>query len=367
MRKLLSLALLFPCSVICLYIQASSNVLSRLGMSSQYGAKHFSGNHFISPLQKSKLEKGLLTPREIDALFTPSSHEIDTILKSSTIGFAGVIYCLDTTLVDLRQLYGYSYAILSGEIGQDTPTPKQILNIIGLPFKAAVISLGWPISPSRLLEIEIQFHAILEKVIDIMPLQASAGATESLNSVIETSNQVSVLSQSLPRSLALKILKKTSLSAIFEGRVPPEHLLCRDIPTKEEYNRLSLSERNGNDDDDSDGVTTSSSGISNQLYHEAFPTQQIVRANGVMRTCSMLTVYIDGCAKNVMAAKRAGLGVVALSGFAENAFELKAADKVVPSLEYVTAGPLYKVCRQSTIRRILRMRVCVSVCLYRCC
>ena len=101
-------------------------------------------------------------------------------------------------------------------------------------------------------------------------------------------HQVAVVS-SLPRDLAVRVLKKTQLSAVFEGRVPPDHLVCRDeIPR----------ETTGDD----------------LISEEDFSTRRIMRCCGRMRSPTALSVCVDGNRREILAAKRAGLGVVGVQG-----------------------------------------------------
>jgi hypothetical protein len=184
---------------------------------------------------RSKLENGFLTPREIDKIFEPSKTELDSFVKVTSRGFASVSFSLDTILVDTRQLFGYSYALLAGEISQPTPNPKTVYDTVGSTFKTSITAFGWDVDitqESRKLEsYENRFYEIVEKLIDLKatPLQASPGIIHSLQEMIADNNQVTVIS-SFPRRIVLKILKSTHLSSAFEGRVSPENLLTHDPP-----------------------------------------------------------------------------------------------------------------------------------------
>ena len=80
------------------------------------------------------------------------------------------------------------------------------------------------------------------------------------------------------------------MSQVFEGRVPAENLVTRD---------------------------------DSEQAKEGYFGQSIVQCCGLMRSPTMLAVYIDANRRNVLAAKRDGLGVIALQGYAENPLDLK--------------------------------------------
>ena len=76
---------------------------------------------------------------------------------------------------------------------------------------------------------------------------------------------------------------------------------------------------------------------------ETYSGQNLIHCCGLMRSPTMLTISIDGNRRNILASKRVGLGVIAISGFAENPFDLKAADRIVTSVDMLTANNIYKV------------------------
>lgn len=243
----------------------------------------FRDENFMPSIIKEKLEKGLLTPRELDRQFKLSQSETESILKISSSGFAGVIYSLDTSLTDLKQLFGYSYALLAGDIDQPTPHPKKVYDTMGSSFKTSVTAFGWNLDLKNLDQYEERYFGIMEKLIDKLPLQAAQGATASVNSILQERNSISVVT-SLPRSLAILVMRKTRLGQLFEGRVPPDNLVCRpDLGTP---------------------VTV-----------EGYSGQQLIQCCGYMRSPTVLTVYVDGNSRSMLRAKRDGLGVIGLQGW----------------------------------------------------
>lgn len=253
----------------------------------------FRDNNYMTPFTRDKLAKGLLSPREIDRIFQPSNAEVESFMKISSKGFAGVILSLDTSLVDLKQLFGYSFALLAGEVQQSIPNPKTVYDTIGSSFKTCSIAYGWDLESKNMNLYEDKWHQILEKLLDILPIAAVEGATRVINDIIDGGNQISVVS-CLPRSLALKVLRKSQLSSVFEGRVPPDNLICRDeLPA---------------------GVSVDIAPGGSLPADESFSSQRLARSLGAMRSPTSLTVCVDGNRRDILAAKRAGLSVIAIQG-----------------------------------------------------
>lgn len=239
--------------------------------------------NFMPPIIKEKLEKGLLTPRELDKQFKLSQSDIESILKISSTGFAGVVYSLDTALADLKQLFGYSYALLAGEIDQPTPHPRKVYDTMGSSFKTTVTAFGWNLDLQNLDNYESRYFGIMDKLIEKLPIQAVPGAATSVSNLLLERNQLSVVT-SLPRPLAIKVMRKTQLGMLFEGRVPPDNLVCRP------------------------DLTSAAASV------ESYSGQQIIQCCGYMRCPTVLSVYVDGNARNMLRAKRDGLGVIGLQG-----------------------------------------------------
>ena len=94
--------------------------------------------------------------------------------------------------------------------------------------------------------------------------------------------QITVIT-SLPRRLAVKLLRQTQLSQVFENRVSPENLI---------------------------------STADKQAFHVGLGNlnQPIVRCCALMKSPPLLGVYIDGNGRNLLTAKRLGLTCVGIQG-----------------------------------------------------
>ena len=89
------------------------------------------------------------------------------------------------------------------------------------------MSFGWDVDYKHLESYELKYDEILNKLIDLMPIQSQPGASTIINELVTNNDEITVIT-SLPRTLALKVLKKSQLSLAFEGRVSPANLICRD-------------------------------------------------------------------------------------------------------------------------------------------
>ena len=75
-----------------------------------------SNGRFIPPLLEAKLLQGQITPQDLERMFGLTETDVDVINRITSIGYAGVIFDLDTALVDLTTVFGYSLATLAGKL-----------------------------------------------------------------------------------------------------------------------------------------------------------------------------------------------------------------------------------------------------------
>ena len=75
-----------------------------------------SNGRFITPLLEAKLLQGQITPQDLERMFGLTESDVDVINRITSVGYAGVIFDLDTALVDLTTVFGYSLATLAGEL-----------------------------------------------------------------------------------------------------------------------------------------------------------------------------------------------------------------------------------------------------------
>ena len=68
-------------------VKAYHNPLHTSNQYSSSASYNFRSNNFISPTAKERLQKGLMSPRELDKLFSPTKAESDSFLKISSSGW----------------------------------------------------------------------------------------------------------------------------------------------------------------------------------------------------------------------------------------------------------------------------------------
>lgn len=301
-----------------------------------------SNSRFIPPLLEERLQRGQLTPQDLERMFGLTETDIDVIQRPATKGYAGVVFDLDTALVDLTTVLGYSLAALGGEMDQPTPHPLDVRDTAGNSMKDTVLALQWGVDVTgpAFARCEERFYTILHKFMDALPVTAVPGAAALLDAVVQDGNAVTVIT-SLPRGLAIKALQKAQLSRVLEGRVSPDHLVCPLHlpptlgagpplpPTSPSSPSPAPSSSYGG------GPTTASGGVF------ARDGALLLKCCGLMRKPAVLTTVVSGNKRTVLSAKRLGLNAVALPGLTKAVHELRASDKVlnVPNSLVPLLGP----------------------------
>jgi hypothetical protein len=137
---------------------------------------------------------------------------------------------------------------------------------------------------------ETRFYHIMHRYMQVCPTPALPGAAQWLDAILQDGNQVTVLT-SLPRSLAVKALKQSKLSPIFEGyRVNPELLVSP----------LHLPPDTGDGDPSAPPTTatTTSSNSNSNNDGSSFATLRdgatLLKCCGLMRKPAVLTTVLSG-------------------------------------------------------------------------
>jgi phosphoglycolate phosphatase-like HAD superfamily hydrolase len=271
----------------------------------------FRDEKYITSSMKSRIAKGNLTPIEVDRMFNPTNRDVDYIQSSSAKGSAGVILQLDNALLDLTPVFGYSYAVLAGEFDKTTAAPHKVRASLGSPIRDAMSSFGWSVPKSELIEYETRLYQVIDKIMDMLPPpQVQPGAYALVDELIETGNPITVAT-SLPRGLAVKAMRLSGLSRVFDGRVSPDNLMTRELGREDKYFG-----------------------------------QQFIDCCIAMRNPTILTALVDANGKNVMAAKRHGLTVIGLQGFTQDPLSMKASDKVCSGVREVSVADIEKIVKR---------------------
>ena len=288
-----------------------------------------SNSRYIPPLLEERLRAGQLTSQDLERMFGLTETDVEVIQRPAAAGYAGVVLDLDTALVDLTTVLGYTLAALGGELGQPTPHPLDVRDTAGNSLKDTVLALHWtvPVTGPALALCEERFYATMHRFMDALPVTALPGAAAVLDAVVRDGNAVTVVT-SLPQALAVKALKKAQLSPLFEGRVDPDHLVC---PLHLRPN-LGEGPPSSSPSSSSLGPTTASGGAF------ARDGALLLKCCGLMRKPAVLTTVVSGNKRTVLSAKRLGLSAVAIPGLTRAVHELRAADKV--HNEAALASPL---------------------------
>jgi hypothetical protein len=91
---------------------------------------------FISPYLQQRMVSGKLSPQELEKYFPFSSRELQAMKKgpAASKGLIGVIVSLEDVLVDVREIYCYSYSYFFQSASRPVPSDAQIIDTIGEPF-----------------------------------------------------------------------------------------------------------------------------------------------------------------------------------------------------------------------------------------
>lgn len=221
---------------------------------------------------------------EINRRYRLRGNEARPITDGNAKGRIGVIFDLDTALVNIERLAGYSYAILAGDLGFTTPSPVKIRDSLGSTVRDTLLTVGFDTEEGQLMAVEQRLHTVMGTIIDKLPILIRPGAYRLVQEVLEDGNDVVVLS-SLPLAVAKRIMGKSGLASLFEVRVPGEHFLCQDPTSDAQY-------------------------TSGDRYY----TQQLVESCEVMRKPPLLCTVVSGNHRLILTAKRSGFNTIAMTG-----------------------------------------------------
>ena len=243
-----------------------------------YNEMQSSSNHIpsIYEINKKLLLSNSLSNRILDS-------------SGSAAGHVGIILNLETALVDTIQIMGYAFAILAGELQQETIPPLKIKASLGSPFIDQITAFGWKIADKgNVITIEQHLHSIIDNLINKLPILPYKGANSLIYDVLNQHNDITILSR-LPRTLSKKLLGESGLSECLEGRISGDHLICPDqhnssidIPA---YNRI------------------------NNYYRNL-----LIKSCIIMQKPPILCTLVDGNHENLLTAKRNGFNCIALTG-----------------------------------------------------
>jgi hypothetical protein len=131
----------------------------------------FKNDRYVSPLMETRLKEGMLTPRDLDRMFTVTDDDFEYIERKGIKGFAGVVFGLDSCLVDMASVVGYTYAAFAADLGQPVPDPVVVRDILGSSLREGILALGWTIPLEKIPMLRTRFYEIMDKFMDALPVR----------------------------------------------------------------------------------------------------------------------------------------------------------------------------------------------------
>jgi phosphoglycolate phosphatase-like HAD superfamily hydrolase len=247
---------------------------------------------------------------EVQRKFRLASGEVHEILNPKAHGFAGVVFTLENSMTDLTKVFGYSLAILAGELNQEVPGPSTVKMVVGNTFPDILRSLHWVIPGNLLTFYEKRFFAIFDAVLEKLPVVPKEGAVKAIRHVLSEKNEV-VVTTRLPRCTALRVLGLTGLGDAFEGLVPPDHLLCYQTENETESESDSDSSESR-----SDLMSTWGPDTEDRLLGERYDTQELVDCCAALGKTPARCVVVTSSQRAITAAKRSGFSCIGITGTA---------------------------------------------------
>eukprot|EP00596_Hydrurales_sp_CCMP1899_P008735 CAMPEP_0119036264 /NCGR_PEP_ID=MMETSP1177-20130426/3851_1 /TAXON_ID=2985 /ORGANISM="Ochromonas sp, Strain CCMP1899" /LENGTH=348 /DNA_ID=CAMNT_0006995843 /DNA_START=254 /DNA_END=1300 /DNA_ORIENTATION=- len=298
---------------------------------------------------EDRLRRGLLTSADLDRMFSLSEGEVEIIERKDSSGFMGVIFDMDTAVMDLFKVFEYSYSTLARDLQQPQPTSNQIKDVIGSSLRKGIITLGWDVPLAGIGRFEQRFYEIMDRYLDALPIRSCPGVAILIDEIIREGNKITLMT-ALPRPLAIKALKKANLSPLFEGRIDPDmlltpvHLAAFKVPTTgtTPENRVPNIPKTDNERNSSMSVS-----LLPDREELGFDGALLVKCCGLMRKPAVVSILITGNRRSALSAKRMGLAVIGLSGYAQASNELRAADKIVTGYDKVTLKDMYGASKRS--------------------
>ena len=242
-------------------------------------------SRFISDITKDRIRNGKISVKELDRIYEPNSSELERIQHPLSKGYTGVVFSLEGSLLNSEALFAHCWTAFAADIGMPKPGLSAIKDVIGLDFSESTLALGWNLKAGAMNLYEKRYYELLNILIDKIPISAVEGSQRLIQSIIDDSNKISVVT-SLPRELATKLLRITTLAKVFEdNRIDPE---CLVHPQQQ-----------------SDWLTPGQTHFG----------KLVVRCLAVMEKPTILTLLVDSNRRNILLAKRMGISCIALKGF----------------------------------------------------
>lgn len=284
--------------------------------------------------------EGKVSARELDRLFMPDKNEYQRVSRLSTKGFAGIVFCLDTVLIDMADVYFQAYNDIANQLGYNGIDEKAMLDCIGLPFRDVLTTLRWKLEKEDIPAFEYHFFTAVDNIINTTEVLAQESAVALLDKVISDGNEVSIITH-LPRDLAIKLLTKTGLKMYLEGRVESDRLITApDMQTLRKNLDSGAYRTVVSEYDDYDVFFKPISG-------DRYRGMQLLTACSLMQKAPVMALSIERNRQNVLSARRAGLNCIALRGYSSSSAYLRSANRIMDDCSQVKVDDIHAIVRKT--------------------
>jgi FMN phosphatase YigB (HAD superfamily) len=289
-----------------------------------------------------KLLNGQIDMQEIDSIFVPSDDDLEVMSRSFSKGFVGCIFSLESSILNLEELFLQSLDHFLFEISESSridqskfeifSTPE---NYLGKTFQSTLTSLSlksvdyW--NPIQCNLLEKRFFLILEDLLRHNPslVKLDPSFLSFFKQLLHDENKISIITN-FPRSIATFLLSHASLLPICEKSVPEKcfitpknDVFCYDfsklISSSEEKPQITDSsslfqvlfkETKRFDRSQFKSLQESSSSSSSSLSELNYQEILYAKACGMMQKYSSLSFLFDSNPQNIAIAKELGLNVI---------------------------------------------------------
>lgn len=200
-----------------------------------------SPKHFFTAAMEERLKRGVLTSGDLNRAFSFTKRDLDDFARKKYEGVVGVIFSLESVLVNLVPVMLYSFSILAEDLRKETPKEAQVRDILGMPFRDQLLALQWSVPKESEALVYTRFLQIFMRIADALPITPMPGAETLLDDLLRAGNEVTINSY-LSREASIKAISKSGLSNVLEGRLGPDRLIfpSPDFPNTSQHRGQQL-------------------------------------------------------------------------------------------------------------------------------
>jgi phosphoglycolate phosphatase-like HAD superfamily hydrolase len=308
-------------------------------------------NRYIPPSFEVRVENEEVTAYELEKLFTPDRFELLDIQNSVSKGFAGLIFNLEGSLINLNMVYITAFQWMAVQLGKAEPSETEIVDAIGLTFRDAASMLSllpYDMDNIEMKQLEVQFYQCIENILGKAEVTLFPGAVDLLDSAIEEKNAVSIVT-SLPRNIAQRALGKSRISLLLEGRIDSRNIVS--APSVQDMKQeLQTIQDNLYDLENSINRFSHQKDLIN-AFHPTFGDRyyqnHLLKSCGRLYQSPMTVVYMDNNHKILPCAKKSGMSTIALKNKKDSLFSYRGSDKILADLTVISLKDVYQLVRNA--------------------